>query len=158
MAAARFRSCDATGDTGPETARGGHPLDGRETVGEASTSSSDEVATSGLRLDVETIAAAREFMHRLSASDPVIEGVLFGSRARGDDRPDSDADVAVVLSGDGGERYRIAGRMAEIAFDVLLETGIMIDPLPLWRGELVRPEAFCNPALLAAIARDGVRI
>ncbi|SOR27069.1 putative nucleotidyltransferase domain (fragment) [Methylorubrum extorquens] len=48
--------------------------------------------------------------------------------------------------------------MAGIAFDVLMETGVLVDPLPLWEDELERRVAFSNPALIDAIWRDGVRV
>ncbi len=81
--------------------------------------------------------------------------MLFGSRARGTHDDDSDADFAVILSGPTGERYRIAGEMAEIAFTVMLETGVLVQAVPLWKDEFERPEAFSNPGLIAAIKRDG---
>jgi uncharacterized protein len=59
--------------------------------------------------------------------------VLFGSRARGDARPDSDYDVAVFLKdldGFGKE----AGRIAEIEADILTETGAVINAMPLRAG------------------------
>ncbi len=84
--------------------------------------------------------------------------LIFGSRARGSQGPDSDADVAVVLGGDGGDRWAIARDMARTAFDVLIETGVLIDPVPLWEAELMRPDQFINPALIHAILRDGVAI
>jgi predicted nucleotidyltransferase len=48
--------------------------------------------------------------------------ILFGSRARGDARPDSDWDVAVVLRDyDGGVQEVF--RLADLGYDLLLETG-----------------------------------
>jgi len=46
--------------------------------------------------------------------------------------------------------------MAGIAFDVMLETGVLIDPLPLWEDEWTHPERFSNPALIDNIRRDGI--
>jgi uncharacterized protein len=59
--------------------------------------------------------------------------VLFGSRARGDARPDSDYDVAVFLkdlAGFGAEMEKIA----EIETDILYDTGAVINALPLQAG------------------------
>ena len=55
--------------------------------------------------------------------------VLFGSRARGDARRDSDYDVAVFIEGlksTGGA----AGQIAAIGADILLDTGAVINALP----------------------------
>jgi hypothetical protein len=48
--------------------------------------------------------------------------------------------------------------MADLAFDVLLETGVHISPLPVWTEEWEHPEAYSNPILLRNIAREGVRL
>jgi DNA invertase Pin-like site-specific DNA recombinase len=109
-------------------------------------------------LDAETERAARVFMQRIEGKYPMIEGLVFGSRARGDHKSDSDADLAVILEGERGDRYKVSGDMAGIAFDVMLETGVLVDPLPLWEDELKRPERFSNPALIDNIKREGLRL
>ena len=48
--------------------------------------------------------------------------------------------------------------MADVAFDVLLETGINISPLPVWLDEWEHPETYSNPLLLKNIANDGIRL
>lgn len=45
--------------------------------------------------------------------------------------------------------------MADVACDVLFETGINILPLPVWLDEWERPENYSNPAVLRNIAREG---
>ena len=82
--------------------------------------------------------------------------IVFGSRARGTHRPDSDADVAVLLRGEHQRFLPTKLAMADLAFDVLLETGIAISPLPVWIDEWEHPETYSNPALLQTIAREGV--
>lgn len=97
-------------------------------------------------------------MQRLEGKHPAIEALVYGSRARGDHKPDSDADLAVILKGERGDRYEVSGEMAGIAFDVMLETGILVQALPLWEDELKHPELFSNPALIANIKREGLRL
>jgi predicted nucleotidyltransferase len=101
------------------------------------------------------VAAA--FLRKLSAYD-VEQAVLFGSRARGDHRPDSDSDLAVVLKGQRGDFIDTKLDMAGIAFDVLLETGILVQPFPVWEDDLAHPEHFVYPALIRNIAAEGVRL
>src|ERR1700722_1512521 len=109
-------------------------------------------------LDAETERAACAFLKRLKGKYPLIEAILFGSRARGDHKPDSDADIAVILEGEKGDRYKVSGDMAGVEFHVLMETGVMVQGLPLWEDELAHPESFSNPALIANILREGVHL
>src|SRR5271168_1217586 len=109
-------------------------------------------------LDADTERVARAFLKQLEGKYPLIEAILFGSRARGDHKPDSDADIAVILKGEKGDRYKVSGDMAGVEFHVLMETGVMVQGLPLWEDELARPESFSNPALIANILREGVHL
>jgi len=51
--------------------------------------------------------------------------MLFGSKARGDDRPDSDIDVLVIVTTDD---WRICDVVYGITTDILLQTDISISP------------------------------
>src|SRR5260364_464187 len=84
--------------------------------------------------------------------------IVYGSRARGTHRPESDADVAVLLKGERQRFLKTALAMSDVAFDALLETGINISPLPVWLDEWEHPENYTNPALLQNIAREGIRL
>jgi hypothetical protein len=110
------------------------------------------------QLDAETERAARAFLQRLEGRYSVRQAILFGSRARGSHGADSDADIAVVLTDPHGDRVAAALDMAGIAFEVLLETGVLVEALPLWADELNRPERFSNPGLIQTIAHEGVRL
>jgi antitoxin ChpS len=109
-------------------------------------------------MDAQTQEAIRQFSAKVSEKFDVSRLVLFGSRARGDNRDDSDADVAVFLRGASGDFVEVKLAMAGIAFDVLVDTGIRIQPLPVWDGEWKRPETYSNPYLLQNIAKDGVSV
>jgi DNA invertase Pin-like site-specific DNA recombinase/predicted nucleotidyltransferase len=109
-------------------------------------------------LDADTDRAARAFMKRLEGKYPAIEGLVFGSRARGTHSPDSDADLAVILKGDTGNRWEMTRELSGIAFDIMMETGILVQALPLWENELKQPELFSNPALIETIKREGLRL
>ncbi|GJE72415.1 nucleotidyltransferase domain-containing protein [Methylorubrum podarium] len=108
--------------------------------------------------DDVTERGVRAFLNRIDGHYPVREAFLFGSRARGTHQADSDADLAIVLEGDSAERSRVSGEMAEIAFDILMETGLLVQAVPLWESEWREPERFPNPTLIASIRRDGVRL
>ena len=95
-------------------------------------------------------------MARISGRYCVDRAILFGSRARATHNATSDADLAVVLKGEHGKRSTAAIDMAGIAFEVLLETGILVEALPLWCSEWEHPEQFSNPTLIRTIQREGV--
>ena len=105
--------------------------------------------------DVETKRVARAFMRRIEGRYPVQDIILYGSRARLTHSPESDADIAVVLKGEPGDRAAVARDMAGIAFDVLMETGVLVEALPVWEDEFRHPERFSNPPLIRNIRREG---
>ena len=109
-------------------------------------------------IDIETLSAARAFMKAVASRYDMIGAILFGSRARKSHRPDSDADVAVLLHGQPGKFIATKLAMDDLAYDVLLHKGIRIQPLPIWEEEWSHPEAYSNPRLLVNIDREGIRL
>lgn len=109
-------------------------------------------------IDHDTEEAVRRFLALIADRYELAGAIVYGSRARGTHRPDSDADVAVLLRGEHQRVLRTALAMADVAFDVLLETGVNISPLPVWLDEWEHPENYSNPALLHNIAKEGVRL
>lgn len=110
------------------------------------------------KLDTNTLDAAKVFLSRIAQQFPLLNAILFGSRARGQFRPDSDADIAVLLPGSPGNFLPTKLDMADIAYDVLLETGIRIQPLPIWEEEWQHPERYSNPYLLRNIQKEGISL
>lgn len=76
--------------------------------------------------------------------------LLFGSRARGDSRPDSDYDVAVFLKDYGG-LWNELGKIAPIVFDLGAEMDAFVSVKPL-------PEAdYDNHTLfMGEVRREGI--
>jgi predicted nucleotidyltransferase len=109
-------------------------------------------------VDSATERAVRGFLREVERRFSVVEARLYGSRARGDFRPDSDADIAIVLKGQRGDRAAVVRDMAVIAFHVMMETGVMVEGLPLWEDEFSNPEVFSNLKLIENIQRDGLRL
>jgi predicted nucleotidyltransferase len=109
-------------------------------------------------IDPDTEQAARLFLSRVTEHYDVAGALLFGSRARHDERADSDLDIAVLIRSASHRRIDVALDMADWAFDVLLETGILVEALPLWEEEWEYPERFNHPALIENIRQEGVRL
>ena len=76
--------------------------------------------------------------------------VLYGSRARGDARPDSDYDVAVFLR-DMDDRGRELYRLADVGTEVLYGGGGVINALPYPAGAYRD-----RTPLMFEIRRDGI--
>jgi predicted nucleotidyltransferase len=84
-----------------------------------------------MRYDPTTDSVLSRFRSTLSEiyGDRLARVVLYGSRARGDYRPDSDYDVAVFLyhmPDRGAEIHRIA----DLETDILYDTGAVINAVP----------------------------
>jgi predicted nucleotidyltransferase len=76
--------------------------------------------------------------------------MLFGSRARGDARPESDYDVAVFIR-DLNDFWQEAGRIAEIETDILYDTGAVINAVPLQAGSYEERTGF-----MGELRREGI--
>ena len=82
--------------------------------------------------------------------DRVERIVLFGSRARGDARPDSDYDVAVFLK-DMQDRWDVFDRMAIIETNIIEKTGLVIHAMP-YTAETYKERT----PLMHEIRREGI--
>ena len=76
--------------------------------------------------------------------------VLYGSRARGDHRPDSDYDVAVFIK-DPGTLTEELDRLAALTTAILLHTGAVISAKPFHAGTYRARTVFMHD-----LRRDGL--
>ena len=107
-------------------------------------------------IELNTQKAAHAFWKKIALHYDVRRIILFGSRARNTHESDSDADIAVLLNGTAGRFITTKFAMDDLAYDVLLETGIRIQPLPIWQTEWDHPERYSNPELLKNIQAEGI--
>lgn len=101
-------------------------------------------------LDIFKVCLAKRYGPRLKSV------FLFGSRARGDFRPDSDADVAVFLES-VSDPIREQMDMGDDAYDVWMDSTIRIEPWVFEEASLVDPDKYRAARLVKTIKREGIR-
>lgn len=109
-------------------------------------------------LDPLTRRSVDLFLERVRSRYRIVEALLYGSRARGDERDDSDVDLALVIAGEIRSASSLGADMGGDTFDVLMETGRYVSPFPIDIDQWRNPSSHSNPFLLANIKRDGVRV
>lgn len=92
-----------------------------------------------------------EFRRRAEMALPgrVVRVLLYGSRARGDARPDSDWDVAVFLAGPPTPSDRSA--LSDVGFDLMMESGQHIQPVAVDAAKSIDDSSF-----LKNVHEDGI--
>ena len=110
------------------------------------------------KLDATTKNALDTFKARLTKryGSRLKSVLLFGSRARGDFRPDSDADVAVFLDY-VTDPIREQMEMGDDAYDVWMESNIRIEPWVFEEASLADPDKYRAANLVKTIKREGIR-
>ena len=97
----------------------------------------------------------QEMKHRLQASFPVQEVIVFGSVARGTAGEDSDIDVLVITAAPLSHKER--RKMSSITFDIDLKYGtcislVVVDAAAWYNG------IYQYTALYNEVQKDGVTI
>lgn len=80
--------------------------------------------------------------------------VVFGSKARGDDRPDSDVDVLVVLR----EADRQIKREARLLGHKLAAASEAVPSILVYTNSEWQERAKCGSPFYRAVMRDGVHV
>jgi predicted nucleotidyltransferase len=100
-------------------------------------------------------AAVKMFLEKVRAyRDEVTALYLFGSRARGDWRPDSDFDILVIVP---ERKQELVDRLYDAVLDVNMETGSLISLKIFTREERDRLASIPTP-FFANVAAEGVRL
>ena len=82
--------------------------------------------------------------------DRIERVVLFGSRARGDAREDSDYDIAVFVKNPSAFATEL-NRLVDVETDILYDTGAVINALPFAAGAYRERTGF-----MRELRRDGL--
>ena len=103
----------------------------------------------------EIEALLDDFKQRLEAlyGERLIEVVLFGSVARGEDTPESDVDVLVVLRGPVNH-YAESELLSKIMVDLMAEYGEFVTPVVLSAKEFQTQEW----PLLRNVREEGISL
>lgn len=99
-------------------------------------------------------AAVLALKQRLQQRFGQVELVLFGSKARGDDAPDSDIDVLIVLE---SVTARAESEIDDLIYDMDLAYDCVISAVVFSRRELAEGPLRQSP-LLRVIEREGVPV
>lgn len=87
--------------------------------------------------------------------DPTSEVILFGSRARGDNRPDSDWDILILID-NKKVTNEIEDKFRDKLYDIELNSGELIStfiyPKSFWESQLRYSPLYKN------ITKEGVRL
>ena len=84
----------------------------------------------------------------------LVELKLFGSKARGDGRPDSDMDILVIVASDD---WHLRDTVYDIATDIFLQTDICISPKVISKNKFdkLRKE---GASFVNNVSRDAITV
>lgn len=102
--------------------------------------------------DPTVVSAIQRLRERFREEIPIEHAILFGSRARGEDRPDSDADILLVSPAFEGQSAMERGVDLHLAWDV----DVPIDLLCYTPAEFRRLKD--RPSLVRVAVEEGVEV
>ena len=108
----------------------------------------------------------RLFLTRLDAAalPPISRVFLYGSRARGDHRRDSDVDIVVVFAGarpDYDRQAEVCGELEVVqceAYADLKRPRADISAFAYWQEEFDEPDKRFNPDFFRNVLADGIEV
>lgn len=116
-------------------------------------------------LDARTQEAAHLFFSYLDADSlpPLSRAILYGSRARGDHRDDSDVDIMLVFAGsepDYDAQVQVCNAMADAQHQAndALQPGVEVTSFVYWQDEFDDPDRQRNPDFYRNVLADGVDV
>ena len=87
---------------------------------------------------------------------PQLHDVLvFGSRARGDNRADSDVDLAIIFETADWDYWTRKFELLDMAWEALSEQGLLIQPSPLSKAAWDQPMTQKNARFVGEVRREA---
>lgn len=81
---------------------------------------------------------------------------VFGSRARGDHRPDSDLDLAVVLRNASSSLANDDDALLDVTYPIEIDHGVHIQAWALAADETGQPSTAFRSRLAETVRREGI--
>ena len=109
-------------------------------------------------MDAQSEAVARKVKAALvhAYGDRLAALYVFGSRARGDHRPDSDLDLAVILRNAPSSLAHAADALLDVTYPIEIDHGLHIQAWALAADEAGQPSTAFRSRLAETIRREGV--
>ncbi len=109
-------------------------------------------------MDAIIQAVLQNFIGRASLELPHAQYILFGSRARGDARSESDVDLAIIIPEEDNPHDRIRHSLNDIAFDIMLDHELLISPLIISQNVWQGSSESQNAELIRNIQKEGISV
>ena len=109
-------------------------------------------------MDAQSEAVARKVKMALADAygDRLAALYVFGSRARGDHRPDSDLDIAVILRNTLSSLTQVDDALLDVTYPIEIDHGVHIQAWALAADETGLPSTAFRGRLVETIRREGV--
>ena len=105
-------------------------------------------------MDKKDYRIAKELKEKLSEVAPIVDLIVFGSRARADQDEYSDMDVSIIVTS-------LAPKLKERIYDIIWEVGfanyVVISPLIFTKDEIENSPLRSAP-IVKNIFKEGVRV
>lgn len=110
-------------------------------------------------IDAPARCAIEIFIGRLHVRDYVVKNLLvYGPRATGGSgHKTRNANLAVIIERSRGMQFMsVQIEMADLALDSMIETGVLLQPLPIFENEWSEKDSHLNPGLLRHVEAEGI--
>jgi len=108
-----------------------------------------------IQIDMDGFSTLERITRTIHEKDPLAVAYLFGSRARGNFRPDSDWDILILIN-DSKVTNEIEDSFREDLYDIELESGQVISTFvyskDYWKNTLIFSPLYKN------VTREGIRL